>query len=420
MQPKTTTGTMLSYSCGIIIAAIVVGCLIFTFYVTSETYAMQQLETKSVPELVEVVEALKTGPRPHRGAKQDRIIAATLALGKGDDALTQRINAIAIAGGVNDSPFESAAQIAIKEIGPASHDYLKQLLDSDQDSDIEKAIVCIRLLGQDAAVFVDRLIEMIDSGDPTKIRHGVFAMQAMGIDAAPAIDSLNDVLLGLDFNAQIMVCKAVVGVGRDAAPMADNLAKIFAQGIPSARSWAGIALGAIGPIENFDTAEMLGSRITAFTHIEKIRALQGLALMGDEAVSQIDAIQSAMDKPDGRVRPQAAFAYYKVTNTTQKPVGTLIAMLSNRDYADAALEHLRKMGPDAKAAIEAVRELLNHSEVGVREQAVLVLGNMGSAAAGEIEAINRLGSDPDPLLRQAVEESVAAIQKAVANDASAQ
>ena len=40
--------------------------------------------------------------------------------------------------------------------------------------------------------------------------------------------------------------------------MADNLAKIYEEGVPSIRSWAGIALGAIGPIENFDTAQMLG------------------------------------------------------------------------------------------------------------------------------------------------------------------
>lgn len=416
MQPNNLSGNVLSYSCGILIAAIVVGSLIFTFYVTSTAYAIQMVESKSVPELAEIVTTLKSGTRPHAGSQQDKIIAAILTLGKGKDQIKRRVDALAVAGAVNDSPFESAAQIALKELGSPSHDYLKELIESDDPSEVIQAIVCIRLLGQDAAVFVPRLIEMIDSGDPQVVRQGVFAMQSMGSDAAPAIESLNNVIHTLDFNAQIMICKAVVGVGRDAAPMADSLAKIFYEGIPSSRSWAGIALGAIGPIENFDTAEMLGSRVTAFNHIEKTRALQGLALMGDEAVSQQEVIKAAMDQPDGRVRPQAAYAYYKVTGTTEQSVKTLIEMLSSRDYSDASLEHLRLMGADAKAAIPNLRQLLTHQEVGVREQAVLALGNMGAAAKGEIDAIEQLAADPDPLLRQAVEESIAAIKRNIVNE----
>lgn len=416
MQPQNTTGNVLSYSCGIIIAAIVVGSLIFAFYVTSDAYAMQQVESKSVPDLAEIVATLKSGRRPHQGPQQDKIIAAILTLGKGKDQIRSRVDALAIAGEVSDSSYESAAQIALKQLGSASHDYLNQSLDSSDPADVIKAITCIRLLGQDAAVFVPRLIKMIDSGDPQIVRQGVFAMQSMGPDAAPAIESFNDVIHTLDFNAQIMICKAVVGIGRDAAPMADNLAKIFNEGIPSSRSWAGIALGAIGPIENFDTAAMLGERVSTFNHIEKVRALQGLALLGDEGISQQDEIKSAMDQPDGRVRPQAAYAYYKVTNTTEASVETLIEMLSSRDYRDAALEHLRLMGADAKGAIAELRQLLSHPDVGVREQAVLALGNMGAAAADEIAAIEQLATDPDPLLRQAVEESVAAIKKNIASD----
>lgn len=416
MQTQTKpAGQFLAYTCGFMIAAIVVGFLILTFYLTSDAFAAQMLKTKSVQQLAEIVQVLATNVRPHQGPEQDRLLGAILLLGEGEDDLEQRLGSIAIAGNVSDTEYESAAQIAVKKLGPASHDHLREMLESGDAQKITTAIICIRLLGEDAKTFVAKLIELVESGDPMMVRYGVFALQDMGKSAAPAINAFNEVIHSLDFNAQIMVCKAVVGIGRDASPMAENLAEIFEKGIPSARSWAGIALGAIGPIENFDTAEMLGSRVNAFNHVEKTRALEGLALMGDDATSQTEIIKTAMQKPNGRVRPQAAYAYYRVTDETELPVNALVEMLKIRHYRSDALSFLRLMGPAAKTAIPAVRSLLEHESVAVRESAVLVLGNMGAAAADEITAIKKLGSDPDPLLRQAVTESVGAIENDIAS-----
>lgn len=428
MEAQNQAGQILSYAYGIMIAAAVVLCLILIFYFTSDGFAAQrektqsvaqqtELKTKSVVELVEIVHPLSRGRRPRQGPDQDRVLAAILQLGEAENDLAERIKGIAIAGNVSDSEYESAARIAIKKLGSVSYDSFKEMLESGDPVEMTQAVICIKMLGEDAAVFVPQLIEMIESGDPQTARCGVFALQDMGASATPAVEALDEVIHSLDFNAQIMVSKAVVGIGRDAAPMADSLAKIFEEGNPSARSWAGIALGAIGPIENFDTAKMLGSRLTAFTHVEKTRALQALSLMGDEGESQREVIKAAMIDPKGRIRPEAAYAYYRVTDETEAPVKTLVEMLSSRDYSAEALRHLRLMGANAQAAIPDVRKLLKHDNVAIRESAVLVLGNMGAVAAGEIAAIKKLSTDPDPLLRQAVEEAVAAIERDVAKNA---
>lgn len=425
METQKQAGQILSYAFGIVIAAAVVSCLILTFYFTSDGYAAQkrkeksvaeqvELKSKSVAELIEIVRPLSRGRRPKQGPEQDRVLAAILQLGEAETDLDQRIVGIAAAATANDTEYESAAGIAIKKLGAVSHDGLNRMLESGDPEQMSQAVICIKLLGEEAAVFVPKLIEMIESGDPKISRYGVFAMQNMGASATPAVEALNEVINSLDFNGQIMACKAVVGIGRDAAPMADNLAEIFEKGNPSARSWAGIALGAIGPIENFDTAKMLASRLTAFTHVEKIRALQGLSLMGDEGESQKEVIKAAMIDPQGRVRPQAAYAYYCVTAETELPVKTLVEMLSSKNYSSQALRNLRLMGANAQAAIPDVRKLLKHENAALRESAVLVLGNMGAAAAGEIEAIKKLASDADPLTRQAVEEAVAAIERDLA------
>ena len=422
METQKQVGQILSYAYGVMIAAVVVVCLILVFYFTSDSLAAQrlktqsaaqqaELETKSVGELAEIIRPLSQGRRPRQGAPQNRVLAAVLQLGKGDNDLDERIQSIAIAGNATDTEYESAAQIAIRELGAVSHERFKAMLASEQPQQVSEAVICIKMLGEEAAVFVPQLIEMVESGDPTKTRHGVFGLQNMGPSATPAVEALNEVVLSLDFNAQIMVCKAVVGIGRDAAPMADNLAQIFEKGNPSARSWAGIALGAIGPIENFDTAQMLGSRLTAITHVEKTRALEALSLMGTEAESQQELIKAAMTAPKGRIRPQAAYAYYCVTNETETPVKTLVEMLSSRHYSSEALRRLRLMGANARAAIPDVRRLLRHESAPIRESAALVLGNMGAVAQAEIVAIKNLASDSDPLVRQAAEEAVAAIER---------
>ena len=429
METHNRARQILSYAYGIMIAAAVVSCLILTFYFTSDGFAAQRvkaesvaqqsrLKTKPVAELVDIVRPVSRGKRPRQGPDQDRVLAAILQLGEGQNDLDQRIEGIALAGNASDTQYESAAEIAIKKLGAASQqslsEILKAMLEAGEPVPVAQAVICIKMLGAEADAFVPQLIEMIESGDPQMTRYGVFAMQNMGASATPAVEALNEVILSLDFNAQIMVCKAVVGIGRGAAPLADNLAEIFEKGNPSARSWAGIALGAIGPIENFDTAKMLGSRLKAFVHVEKTRALQGLSLMGDEGESQKEVIRAAMKDAQSRVQPQAAYAYYRVTSETELPVVTLVQLLSSRDYNGEALRHLRLMGADAQAAIPAVRELLNHDSVAIRESAVLVLGNMGAAAAEEIDAIKNLATDADPLLRQAVEEAVAAIERDVA------
>ncbi len=428
METQKRVGQLLSYAYGIMIAAAVVACLISIFYFTSDSFAAQQqkkqsvaqqaeLKTKSVAELVELIRPLARGRRPSPGPEQERVLAAIMLLGEGQvdqqNEVDLRIEGIAIAGNVSNTEYEAAALIAMKKLGLVSQTRFKEMLHSEDPQQMAQAAICLKLLGAEAAVFVPRLIEMIESGDPTITRHGVFALQNMGASATPAVEALNEVLLSLDFNAQIMACRAVVGIGLEAAPMADNLAEIFEKGNPSARSWAGIALGAIGPIENFDTAKMLASRLNAIAHVEKIRALEGLALMGDEAESQQELIKAAMVDPQGRVRPQAAYAYYCVTRQTEAAVKTLVELLASPSQCEQALRHLRLMGPNAEPAIPDVRKLLKHESAGIRESAVLVLGNMGAVAAGEIPAIKRLASDPDPLLSQAVEEAVAAIERDV-------
>ena len=83
--------------------------------------------------------------------------------------------------------------------------------------------------------------------------------------------------------------------------MAKPLEQLFLTGLPSSRSWAGIALGAIGPVEDVDSVKLLSSRLDAFTQIDKERALLALAIMGPEADDAKNAVyETMMDKQFAR------------------------------------------------------------------------------------------------------------------------
>jgi HEAT repeat protein len=182
-------------------------------------------------------------------------------------------------------------------------------------------------------------------------------------------------------------------------------------GIPSASTWAGIALGAIGPVEDVDTVNLLAARVDHHRQIDKERALLGLALMGVEGIDAKDKVKIAMENPKSRVRPQAAYAYYKITDDGQLPAKVLGELLETPSLRSDALHFLSEIGPAGSSAIPKVLPFLDSEAVHEREGAVIALGSFGNKAAATKMKLLALSGDPDPLIREAVKSAVAAIEK---------
>lgn len=400
-----------SYVIGLLVAAAVVSVMVTSFYLTSPQRITDQVAGLSVAELKEIVRTLDTQGLPPNGEKKSRLLAAILQLGNGESELEQRVAALSLQQTHLQNEVGAAARVSLQKLGPKAFPALHEMLESDDPMTIGRACSSIYLLGESASSFAPRMIEMVESGDPFYVAAGLLGLETMGSHALPALDAMDSIILDAHFMRQVSISKICIGLGRDAAPMAKKLAKVYEVGIPSAATWAGIALGAIGPVEDVDTVKLLSARIDHHRQVDRERALLGLALMGEEGVNAKDKVKIAMEDPTSRVRPQAAYAYYKITDDGQLPAKVLGDLLEKRSLRSNALHFLSEMGPAGAPAIPKILPYLSSSEAFEREGAVIALGSFGNKAAEAKMKVLSLSNDPDPLIREAVRSAVASIEK---------
>ena len=400
-----------SYVIGLLVAAVVVSAMVTTFYLTSAQRAADQVAGLSVAELKEIVRALDTRGIPTNGPNKIRLLAALLQLGNGDSEIDERVKALSLQQTHLQNEIGAAARVSLKKLVPKAFPTLQEMLESGDPMTIGRACSSIYLLGESASSFAPKLIEMVESGDPFNVAAGLLGLETMGIHALPALEVMDSIVLDSHFLSQVSIAKICVGLGPDAAPMAKKLAKVYEVGIPSASTWAGIALGAIGPVEDVDTVKLLAARVDHHRQIDKERALLGLALMGVEGIEAKDKVKIAMENPKSRVRPQAAYAYYKITDDGQLPAEVLGELLEIPSARGNALHFLSEMGPAGAPAIPKILPFLDSAEVHEREGAVIALGSFGNKAAEAKSKLLSLSSDPDPLVREAVKSAVASIEK---------
>ena len=405
-----------SYVIGLLVAAVVVGGMITTFYLTSAQRAVDLLGGLSVAELKEIVRSVDTEGMPANGPKKNRLLGAILALGNGDSEMKERVAALSLQQVHLQNELGAAAGVSLEKLGPKAFPALGEMLESDDQVTVGRACSSINLLGESAGCFAPKLIEMVESGDPFKVAAGLLALETLGMHALPALETMKEIIVDAPFLRQVSMAKICVGLGRDAAPMAEELAEVYEKGIPSAATWAGIALGAIGPVENVDTVGLLAERVDHPRQIDKERALIALAMMGVEGEDAKDKVRIAMEDPRSRVRPQAAYAYYKITEDGQLPSEVLGELLESRSIRGDALHFLSQIGPDAATALPKVVPFLDSEEVHEREGAVIALGSFGNKAASAKTKLLSLSNDPDPLIREAVKAAVASIEKMPGSD----
>jgi HEAT repeat protein len=376
-------------------------------------------EVASLPvaKLKKIVRSLDIQGLPPDGDKKNRLLAAILQLGNGDSELDERVAALSLQQVHLQNEIGAAARVSLKKLGPKAFPALQEMLESEDQMTVGRACSSIYLLGESASEFAPKLIEMVESGDPFYTAAGLMALETMGHHALPALESMEAIVLDAHFMRQVSIAKICVGLGRDAAPMAKKLAQVYEEGIPSAATWAGIALGAIGPVEDVDTVKLLASRIDHHRQVDRERALLGLALMGAEGIDAKEKVKIAMEDPNSRVRPQAAYAYYKITEDGQLPAEVLGSLLEKRSLRSNALHFLSEMGPAGAPAIPKIVPFLTSDQAHEREGAVIALGSFGNKAAEVKTQLLSLSSDPDPLIREAVQSAVASIEKLPESDA---
>jgi HEAT repeat protein len=216
-----------------------------------------------------------------------------------------------------------------------------------------------------------------------------------------------------NFNVQLSACRVIIQIGHPARKAGPRLVNLLEEGIASSRSWASIALGAIGPHEDYDVVDLLSQRLSRFYLVDRQRALVGLAYLGPEAKAALPAVEKLMNDPTKSVQATSARTRWKITGETEKSVEILIPLLPTMEHGVEAMDVLAEMESAAKTAVPALIQQTRSPEAPSRESAVYTLAAIGAAARSAIPDLEKVAAkDNDRLIREAAKFAIQSISVA--------
>ncbi len=342
---------------------------------------------------------------------KDVRVDALIQLGQADDDYDRVVPAVVNQLGELEPLVASAASHAVVDLGVNAVPHLKPFLESDDHKKYALGCEACRVIGEPCAIYVPLFQKRLEENDPRRRGPTIGATANFGKAALPLLGELMAALDDQKFMTQVHACKALASLGSDAKPAGPKLVELAATGNPSARSWATVALGAIGPSDQYDVVAILDNKLDEFLLVDKQRALKGLALIGPPAKAALPNIERLMNDQSKSCPHDAAYAYWKVSGDSDRAVEALINLLDHIDFQAETIEILGDMGPAAKNAVPSLVGMLDSDEAYIRESAVLTLGAIGPSANSALPALEKMLEDPDLLIRSAAKRSIDEIKK---------
>ena len=394
----------LSYIVGVAVALGLVFGLFMGRYFSSSAYAREQQEKVAVQiSLAEIEEILDDEMRTDRHVYAAALVHRT-------DALEDRIRLLAKTACDDDLTIRSYAELALQEIGEAALPKIGELLKAEDSRRISWGCGGITALGPLADQYGERVCEILRKGNFNDKRSAMFALQRLSPEVA--VNALDDVIAQLDdedFNTQCIACRVLHNIGPDAKPAVSRLIQLIDEGNVSSRSRAAMALAAIGPVEGVDIVGILQERLECQSAIERARVLDAIGLMGPDAKSALQKVESLMYATELRVMPQAALAHYNISGNAKVSIGVLKNLLDSRTYRLIAAECIGGMGQGGEAGVPELMKMLGEEDENAIETAVLALKGIGPAAANALPSIRPLLKHDDYLISKAAMEAINAI-----------
>ena len=317
-----------------------------------------------------------------------------------------------------DDVTNSTARIVLKQIGDPAVKYFKTNLESKDDLEYVTGCSAIKSIGKPAASWLPTLTKNLESyqNKDTDLRRLVWTLEAInGLEdeAAPLVDEVAKLIDHKNIKVPVLVCKIISNNGAVSKSHGPTLAAKLEKGPPSVRSWAATALGAIGKHEDYDVLELLSKKLDAFLLIEKQRALEGMAFLGEDAKTKLPEIEKLMRDKSKSAMCSAAYAHWRVTGNSDKAIETLKSLLHSRSFADEAIQTIGRFGAEAKSLVPDLKIQLNSIEPVRRENAIWALGDIGKDAAPAIEQLKKISkSDKDAGIRGLAKIRIQMIEEA--------
>jgi HEAT repeat protein len=268
-------------------------------------------------------------------------------------------------------------------------------IQSDRESQRIKGARLLEAKGPEAKEAVPIIIGLLRDEGPLIRMNLLHVLVAIGEPASEAVPELMDGLSNDNFHVRYLCCRALGNVGAAAKPAVRPLIEKLRDTNPSVRRNAALALGKLGPKVAPDAVKPLVEAMKDRFIPVREEAVLAVGQFGELAQFAIPDLKKMMDDREGKVRPQAARSMWKLTGDADlvKPalvdifrhnnvageatlvlaemgaVDELVGLL-NSDPSDMLfpLDALGRLGPKAKSALPALRELTDHPKQYVREE----------------------------------------------------
>ena len=334
---------------------------------------------------------------PKLESQEDKEAAAKLLIEKTSDS---------------NSLVNSAANLRVAQNSKTVNEFLGPFLKDKKFERYGLGCQAIKAVGPEAKKWITEIAYHLDSSERSFRLAALHALAVLdGEDLLPLLDKVLPSLDSEDFNILLYACRVMSKTGPKARKAGPRLVKLLEEGNASARSWASIALGAIGPHEQYDVVELLEQRLDRFYVIDRERALKGLAFLGTEATSTLPKIKKLMDDPKKSVQHIAAQTHWKITRNSEPAIDTLITLIPSMVHSGDTMDIIAEMGADGKKAIPEIIKQLKHPEATHREAACYALAGLGNEAVSAIQPLMEMSQDKDLLVRAVAEMAVDEIQK---------
>lgn len=299
------------------------------------------------------------------------------------------------------------ARLRIAENPKLINKYLGKYVTSNDFQQFGTGAETIKAVGSEARQWLPDLLKQLGTEDKEFKLGALHAMRAL--DSQDLVECLDQTIAALDhpdFNVQLSACRVLEKIGPDAKKAGPRLVQMMKEGSVSARSWASVALGAIGPHENYDVAKLVEAHLDLPSVIDRERALIGLAHLGGHAKFVLPKIEILMEKKSKRVQNTASFAHWKISGDPTKAVSRLTSLIATMEHGAESMDFLAEIGPDAKSSVDEIIKQLKSAEFTHRESAVRALSSFGpSAGANAKVALQELLKNEDDLLIRSIAES---------------
>ncbi len=242
-------------------------------------------------------------------------------------------------------------------------------------------------VGQGAAdpakVDLEKLSKDVTSKDKETSLQAIDELGTLGAAAAPALGSLIRALANEDLEVRWHAARTLGAIGPGAADAVPALTKGLGDEDSSVRAYSAFALGRIGkPAE--PAVDLLIKNAFDTQLLVRRASIRALRLIDPPTEKTMPLVLEILEKGDMDVIMPAL---HTLAEEGKAAVPRLRKALQHEKAQNWACIVLAEIGPDAAEAVPELTELVGHKDPDVRMQAILALGEIGSASEPAVPSI---------------------------------